>query len=178
MCRYSFNCVIKIYKIKIFNSRDTIELIEDKYLTVREIIIKLAKVLDNHNESFSNILSRLHLYHNGVKLYNYNKIILHSDFGELSLRIFNEWEKNIANLRENNYNLLADFFEFKTINNSIINDNESALKIVIKLVEPVVLRTISISITNDEMEEEILEVLEDAYENNQSLYKALESTFL
>ena len=178
LCSKSYN-YLNISKIKIFDSGNLTNIIEldrkNKDLTVFQIILESAKLLDNinNNNLLSEDLSQLLLSHDNKDCHDYTKNILSSDTKELSIKIVDGRKCNIKKLREANYNLLANFFESKSINVDSENlyNISLILELVIKLIQPSVTRTISI--IDDALEEEIYEVLIDAYTNNRSAYEAI-----
>jgi hypothetical protein len=105
LCRKPFDKDLdpNIYTIKISEqhySSGTIKLEENTNLSLHTIIQKIAKILDdnNNNNLFSNDLAQLNMYSNNDKQYNYDRIISKSE--NLTIKIVNSWDVNIAKLKK------------------------------------------------------------------------------
>jgi hypothetical protein len=175
------------YKIKILNGPKINQYIEINTVNdynISKLAEQVAKILGENESDVNSIYYKLKLdleqssltfYKNGVKL-NMNSIVTRNDYDVFTVHIEKEgWQSNIEKLENNNHKKLVNFFQ-SNITSYSFYEIGITLRQCVLLVQPVLTRGNNFIVDND-IEDEILEILEDALENNRSIYDTLRYEF-
>ena len=183
LCRNNFNKNNQnIYDIEILNGPSEsiiIEIIPTYDYSINILAAEVAYLLSYNETNQLSIYYKLKLELNysclifkldGIKL-NSKCIVPRNYSGKLSVYIEETgWKDHIKQLKSSGYNKLVNFFN-KDINfNDTYYELGCALRCCMSLLSFTILR-------DDNIEDEILEVMEDALKNNRSIYDALRYKF-